>query len=324
MTYPRSRTFVLRVLLSFVFALAVVNNIHAAELNDDEKLLREIDKLLFNEPSKPAPASITVNIGGDSETGKNYFTSLSLPVFEQRLLLTGGNNTADNSETGEEESSSSYSIGVFSSAKDKLGLGVEYRSWTFEDIVEINALRGTVELNFPDIYFSLTPQFRNIEYHDTLVTAGGPRELDIHIDSYGYNMNLVVYMPADFWISGAYASHSYNDEIFALGARRSFFEIAANEESLLRLSPAILNSTYGLEKTRTGASIGLDFKEAGISLGWSESVSAIDEEKTTTTDGSIYWYMDRHWRLKVSGGSQTNSVNNNQITFATLSIKYRF
>lgn len=320
----RTHTAVLCVLFSAYFILADSVEAFASESNEEVKLLQAVDKLLFQDAREPMPASVSASIGWDSESGKNYFTSLDLPVFEQRLLMSGGKNTALNSEIDEEESSTSFSIGVFSDGREKLGLGVEYRTWKFEDIVEINALRGTIELNFPDVVFSLTPQFRNIAFKDTLTVAGVPREVEVHIDSTGFNSSITIFMPADIWLAGAYASHKYNDEIFFAGARRSFFEIVQQEETLIRLSPGVLNNTYGLEKTRTSASIGMDFDVTGISVGYSESVSAVDEEKTTTTDGSIYWRPDKHWRISLSGGVQGNSINSDQSSFGNVSLRYRF
>jgi hypothetical protein len=207
---------------------------------------------------------------------------------------------------------------VFGNRREKLSLGVEYRSWNFEDIVEINALRGTVELNFPEIVFSLTPQFRNITY--TLKNASGSRETEAHIDSTGYNTNLTLYLPGNVWMSGAYASHIYNDEIFIFNQSRSFFDVVQR----VNLSPAIMNNTYGLEKNRTSVGLGIDFATAGMSVSWSESISAVDEETTVTIDAGIYWSMDKHWRIKLSGGAQTNSINDDQISFGIMSLKYRF
>lgn len=297
----------------------------ASEVSDEEeKILQKIDELLLSYEQKTVPASISVDFGWDSESGKNYFSSLDLPVFEQRLLLSGGQNTSLNTITDEQETSTSYSVGIFSDARDKLGLGVEYRSWKFEESVEINALRGTIEVNYPAVIFSFTPMFRNIAFKDTVRTLSGPREVEAHIDSSGYNANLTFYMPENVWLSGAYASHIYNDEIFFLSQSRSFFDLIQTQTSLMHLSPAVLNNTYGLEKNRKSVNLGLDFESTGISVGWSESVSAVDAEKTMTTDGTIYWNLDKHWRLGLNGGVQTNSINSDQISFGNLSLKYRF
>jgi len=202
-----------------------------------------------------------------------------------------------------------------------LGLGVEYRSWKFEEFVEINSLEGTIGLNYPAVSFSFTPQFRNIAFNDTLVIGASSREIDVRIDSTGYNASLTVYLPADAWVSGLYASHIYNDEI---GLGRSFFDIIRRDAFQARLTPAVLNQTYGLEKNRTGFIAGVDFAVIGLSVRWSESLSAIDKETTTTTDGTIYWYMDKHWRLGFNGGIQDNSINSDQISFGNISLKYRF
>lgn len=314
----------LRNLFCMTFLAISPNAVFASEVNDDARILQEVDKLLSSESKNSLPASVSLDYGWDSETGRNYYTNLDFPVFEKRLLLSGGKNTSLNSETNEEESSTSYSIGIFNDGRDTLGLGVEYRSWNFENIVEINSLRGTIELNFPDVVFSLTPQFRNISYTDTVTFLNNSRELDIHIDSSGYNTSLIIYMPADIWVSGAYAAHQYNDEIFAFNSRRSFFEIAAQQNSIVRLSPVVLDNTYGLEKNRSSADIGVDFKQTGISIGWSESVSAVDEESSTTTNGKIYWRMDKHWQISLSGGVQSNSINSDKTSYGVLSARYRF
>lgn len=307
-----------------ILCLAALNIANASELSNEEKLLLRIDEILSDDTRSSLPASLSVDLGWDSESGQNYYSSLDLPVYDQRLLLSGGKNTSLNSETDEQESSTSYAIGFFSDPRDKLGLGVEYRSWKFEESVEINALRGTIEVNYPAVVFSVTPQFRNIAFNDTLQTIAGPREVEVHIDSTGYNANLTIYMPGDVWLSGSYASHIYNDEIFLLGQSRSFFDIVQQETSLVRLSPGVLNNTYGLEKNRTGFNFGLDFATTGLLIGWSESLSAVDGETTTTTDGGIYWYPEKHWRLGLNGGVQDNSSNSDQISFGSISLKYRF
>ncbi len=312
---------VTRVLFFLIIGLAGLSLTNAAELSDEEKLLQKIDEILSEDIRKPFPASISVDLGWDSESGRNYYSGLDLPVYDLRFLLSGGKNTSLNSVTDEEESSTSYAIGFFSDSRGKLGLGLEYRSWKFEEFVEINALRGTVELNYPAVSLSFTPQFRNIAFNDTLDTGVGPRDIEVRIDSTGYNANLTVYLPGDVWVSGLYASHIYNDEI---GLGRSFFDFIQTDASQIRLSPGVLNQTYGLEKNRTGFNAGMDFATIGLSVRWSESLSAVDKEKTTTTDGSIYWYLDKHWRLGLNGGIQGNSINSDQISFGSISLKYRF
>jgi len=304
-----------------LIGLAGLSLTNAAELSEEEKLLQKIDEILSEETREPYPASISLDLGWDSGPGKNYYSSLDLPVYDLRFLLSGGKNIILNSVTDEEETSTSYAIGLFSDARDKLGLGVEYRSWKFEKFVEINALRGTIELNYPAVSLSFTPQFRNIAYNDTLDTGMGPRDIEVRIDSAGYNASLTVYLPGDVWVSGLYASHIYNDEI---GLGRSFFDIIRRDAFQARLAPSVLNQTYGLEKNRTGINAGIDFSVIGLSVSWSESLSAIDKETTTTTDGTIYWYLDKHWRLGFNGGIQGNSINSDQISFGNISLKYRF
>jgi len=322
----QSRTLTMRVLFFLVIGYVGLSTTNAAESNaseasEEEKLLKEIDEILSEDTREPLPASVFLDMGLDSDSGKNYYSGLDLPVYDLRFLLSGGKNVSSNAVIDEEDSSTFYAIGLFSDARDKLGLGVEYRSWKFEEIVEINALRGTIELNYPDVSLSFTPQFRNIAFNGTLNTMTGPREIEIRIDSIGYNANLTVFLPADTWVSGLYASHIYNDEI---GLGRSFFDLVRQEASQIRLSPGILNQTYGLEKNRTGLIAGIDFAIIGLFVRWSESVSAVDREKTTTTDGNVYWYLDKHWRLGFNGGIQSDSINSDQISFGNISIKYRF
>jgi len=316
-----SRTLAMRVLFFLVIGYVGLSTTNAAELSEEEKLLQEIDEILSEDTREPLPASVFLDMGWDSDSGKNYYSGLDLPVYDLRFLLSGGKNVSSNAVTDEEDSSTFYTIGFFSDARDKLGLGVEYRSWKFEEIVEINALRGTIELNYPDVSLSFTPQFRNIAFNGTLDTMTGPRDIKVRIDSTGYNANLTVFLPGDAWISGLYASHIYNDEI---GLGRSFFDLVRQEASQIRLSPGILNQTYGLEKNRIGLIAGIDFAVIGLFVRWSESLSAVDREKTTTTDGNIYWYLDKHWRLGFNGGIQSDSIDSDQISFGNISLKYQF
>ncbi len=317
----RSRILALRVMFFLVIGLAGLSLTNASELSEEEKLLQKIDEILSEDTRQPLPASISLDLGADSDSGKNYYSSIDLPVYERRFFLSGGKNVSSNAVTDREDSSTFYGIGFFSDPRDKLGLGVEYRSWKFEELVEINALRGTIELNYPAVSLSFTPQFRNIAFNGSLDTMTGPREIKVRIDSVGYNANLTVFLPADVWISGLYASHIYNDEI---GLGRSFFDLVRREATQIRLSPGILNQTYGLEKNRTGFIAGINFAIIGLFVRWSESVSAVDREKTTTVDGNIYWYMDKHWRLGFNGGIQSDSISSDQISFGSMSLEYRF
>lgn len=316
-----SRTLAMRVLFFLVIGYVGLSTTNAAELSEEEKLLQEIDEILSEDARELLPASVFLDMGWDSDSGKNYYSGLDLPVYDLRFLLSGGKNVSSNAVIDEEDSSTFYAIGFFSDARDKLGLGVEYRSWKFEELVEINALRGTIELNYPDVSLSFTPQFRNIAFNGTLDTMTGPRDIKVRIDSTGYNANLTVFLPEDVWISGSYASHIYNDEI---GLGRSFFDLVRQEASQIRLSPGILNQTYGLEKNRIGFIAGIDFAIVGLFIRWSESLSAVDREKTATTDANIYWYLDKHWRLGFNGGVQSDSIDSDQISFGNISLKYRF
>jgi len=308
----------------FLFLLSVKSNAIAADPAEEEKLLAEVDRLLFTEGFKILPATISLDTGWDSEGGKNYFASVNLPVFEKRLLMSGGKSSSVNPETDEEETSTSYAIGIYSDAREKLGLGVEYQSWKFEDIITINTLQGTIALNYPAVIFSLTPVYRNIAISGTFRTVFGPREFDVHIDSYGYRSGLIINLPAGTWLSGTYASHSYDDEIFFVGTSYSFFDLIERENFLLRLSPGVQENTYGLEKLRYGGSAGIDLDNTGVSIGWSESTSAVDGEKTATTSASLYWLPEKNWMLRLSGGVQDNTSNSDTVSFGTISLKYSF
>jgi len=113
MFHTRPRMLALRVIFFLVIGLAGLSLTNASESNasessEEEKLLQKIDEILSEDTRQTLPASIYLDLGVDSDSGKNYYSSLDLPVYDLRLLLSGGKIVLLDPATDKEESSTSY------------------------------------------------------------------------------------------------------------------------------------------------------------------------------------------------------------------------
>lgn len=261
--------------------------------------------------SQAHAGSLNLGYSTDSANINSQYIDLSFDLSKQTQLYFGGGSSTIEDSAGEIKTTS-LNLGLSGIASDDFDYDMGYSFWGNKN--EISSTTGYFSLAYyaEDWKLTLRPELQKI----LLYTRNNRRQVDISgtgiyggVEYFGFNNIELLF---------AHTSYSYNRNLALLNTRLAdlFFS-----NTTLLLGSSFLETKNSAEITFVPSTI--NWLPERISLGYAQSVNAIDKSISETLTATISLNLTKQLALQLETG-EVRPENRNKLTFVAANLTYYF
>ena len=255
--------------------------------------------------SEKTPSNMTFEYGEDEQNGSSRLLDVNLALKTGGQFLFGFGEDNQKTSTGQIDSGFIY-LGIGSNPRKPLSVKALIEYSGKED--QLTVLSGSLPITSKDenTTITFTPVYRLIDIY----TLGNKK---INVTSPAYGLTGTVYIGNYARLMGSAFYYDYSRNV---GALTNFIIYRNFSQPTLLQASSLLDRKYLIET-------GMDYETFGWSVGWSNSISAVDKMESEYVYATMDVFLSEVWSVSATYGEYLDTPEQED-NFTAIALTYAF